>query len=95
MIALQVAGDRVDVEDAGFSELFFEAEKRSSREFDTDFVFRVDVRFEVGTGKVPDLAHVRGNRVFRKVVAADEGFVFGGVRRQRDQEGGNCREYKA
>lgn len=86
MRAYQFAEDGVDVEDARFGELFSSAFFFFVREFDTDFIFRFFVRFEEGAGKVADLAYVRWDRIFGEVVAADEGFVFGGARRQRERE---------
>jgi len=56
--ALQFAEDRVDVEDSAFGFPFFGADFFATREFDADFVFRVDIGFEVGARDVADLACV-------------------------------------
>lgn len=58
MIALEFAENREDVENPAFSEFLFGAKFFCVGKFDAEFDFYVDIRFEVGTGKVPDLAYV-------------------------------------
>ncbi len=94
MKAFQFAEDRVDVQNPRFGELFFGADDFFRREFDTDFVFGIDIRFEVSPREVPELAHVRWHRIWGDV-ATDEGFVFGGTGRQRNRERNSYGERQA